>query len=64
MNHPSCAVCGSQTASGILHWNTPTGSTLVADSCSEEHSDIVEAARDSRGRLTVAAVARLKEPVR
>lgn len=60
MNIDLC-ICGTDTNDQFEagHWNAPTGSTLVATSCSSDCADAIEALRVD-GRLTSRAVAKAR----
>jgi hypothetical protein len=52
-------ICGTD-AFHACHWDSPTGSTSVAFSCSPQCEDIIEALRDSAGVLTAQQVRRAR----
>lgn len=55
-----CLVChieGGPDISG--HWETPLSAKLIGFTCSAEHTDLIEAARED-GKLTKAAVRQVR----
>jgi hypothetical protein len=57
----TCGNCGSLDVEAV-HWNSPTGTTVVAWSCSEVCGDFLESLRDANGKLTRRAIVTARKP--
>jgi len=64
----TCAICGAfygddptrrtpEQGDWTWHWDAPTGTTMVAESCGTAHGELVEQQRDDEGVLTSEAIA-------